>query len=67
MNEISEMKANKIVSLSLALNLHMFADIIGDHQRSLGHILRNWLGYPYEMGTFLKYRKRLLGQSLVLY
>lgn len=33
-NEIYEMKVNKIGSLSFALNCHMFAGIIGDHQRS---------------------------------
>ena len=34
LNEICEMKVNKIASLSFAWNCHTFADIIGDHQRS---------------------------------
>lgn len=52
------MKVSEIILLSFALNCHMFADIIGDHQRSIGHILRNWLGYAHE-GGFRKYRKGL--------
>lgn len=64
MNEICEIK-DKMVSLSFALNCHIFADIVGNHQRSPGHILRNCLGHTHESG-FLKYKKRSSGQRLML-
>lgn len=64
MNEISEIK-DKMVSLSFALNCHLFADVIGNHQRPLGHFLGNRLGYNHE-SEFLKFKEKITGQRLVI-
>lgn len=65
MSEICEIK-DKMVSLSFALNCNLFADIIGNHQRRLGHFLKNWLGYNHE-SEFLKFKEKVTGQRLVIY
>lgn len=65
MSEISEIQ-DKMVSLAFALNCHLFADIIGNHQRPLGHFLRTWLGYNHE-SEFQKFKEKITGQRLVIY